>query len=144
MLWWSNILWGTRHGPFFSLYSTSYHAVMLQVYDHMMTHKISETWCSTCSLPQSQLSCTILCLDEMYNCTSKLLPFCCDTWSQMVKVAAAGCRLGTYQILWVCWHFIWMLMLQTETAETSGGLERTGLSSVIDILAHDVHELPTR
>ena len=28
---------------FFSLYWTSYHAVMLQVYDHMMTHKISET-----------------------------------------------------------------------------------------------------
>ena len=23
---------------------------MLQVYDHMMTHKISETWCSTCWL----------------------------------------------------------------------------------------------
>jgi len=31
-----------------------------------------------------------------------------------------------------------------ETAETSEGLERTGLSSVADILAHDVHELPTR
>ncbi|RLM79393.1 uncharacterized protein C2845_PM12G05810 [Panicum miliaceum] len=30
-----------------------------------------------------------------------------------------------------------------ETAETSGGPERTGLSSVADILAHDVHELPT-
>ena len=26
----------------FSLYWTSYHAVMLQVYDHMMTHKIFE------------------------------------------------------------------------------------------------------
>jgi hypothetical protein len=35
-------------------------------------------------------------------------------------------------------------MLQTETAETTAGLERNGLSSVADILAHDVHELPTR
>jgi len=36
------------------------------------------------------------------------------------------------------------MVLQTETTEMDGGLERNGVSSVADILAQDAHELPTR
>jgi hypothetical protein len=36
------------------------------------------------------------------------------------------------------------MVLQIETAEMDRGLERNGVSSVADILAQDVHELPTR
>ena len=61
---------------FFPLYWTSYHAVMLQVYDHMMTHKISETWCSTCSLSQSQLSCWDVPMQRICSLIWLLQTFC--------------------------------------------------------------------